>query len=187
MNSGIQTPTDRSRLREILISESLLRGDFVLASGQKSSFYLDVRRTSLHAEGSALTAAALLDELEDLELDAIGGPVLGAAPLVGAIAAESFRRGRPIPTFLVRKEAKGHGTAKLIEGHFPASGRVALVEDVVTTGTSVLRALAVARGEGAEVARIVSVVDRDQGGDKAMAQEKVDYRYLFGVQELLDN
>ena len=175
----------RDRLKEILVRESLMRGDFVLSSGQRSSFYLDVRRTSMHPEGAALCAELFLEELRDLSLDAVGGPVLGAAPLVGALASESFRRGRPIPTFLVRREAKGHGTAKLIEGLFPTGGTVALVEDVVTTGGSVLRALAVARGEGVKVARIICVVDREQGGAEAMAEQQVDYRALFKVSELL--
>jgi orotate phosphoribosyltransferase len=176
----------RDRLKSILVQESLLRGDFVLASGQKSSFYLDVRRTSMHPEGAALAAALIMEALADLEIAAVGGPVLGAAPLVGAIAAESFRAGRPLPTFLVRKEAKGHGTAKLIEGHFPVGKQVALVEDVVTTGSSVLRALAVARGEGAAVKRVVAVVDRNQGGPEAFAEQNVDYRPLFTVDELLE-
>jgi orotate phosphoribosyltransferase len=175
----------RRRLKEILIRESLMRGEFTLASGAKSSFYLDVRRTSMHPEGAALCAQLILDELADLELGAVGGPVLGAAPLVGAIAVESFRRGRPLPTFLVRKEAKGHGTAKLIEGHFPDGATVALVEDVVTTGGSVLRALAVARGEGAKVPRLVCVVDREQGGEEACAEHQVEFRPLFRVSELL--
>lgn len=177
----------RDRLKEILIRESLLRGDFVLASGEKSSFYLDVRRTSMHPEGAALCAELLLEEVEDLEPLAVGGPVLGAAPLVGALAAESHRRGKPIPTFLIRKEPKGHGTAKLIEGHFPGKGVVALIEDVVTTGSSVLRALAVARGEGATVPRLVCVVDREQGGAEAFAEHEVEFRSLFQVSELLGN
>jgi orotate phosphoribosyltransferase len=177
----------RARLREILIRESLLRGEFVLSSGQKSSFYLDVRRTSMHPEGAFLAAQLLLDELADLELAAVGGPVLGAAPLVGALAAESFRRGRPLPTFLVRREPKGHGTAKLIEGNFPAGGTVALIEDVVTTGASVLRALAVARGEGATVPRVVAVVDREEGGQAAFQEEGVELRSLFKVSELLQD
>jgi orotate phosphoribosyltransferase len=175
----------RERLREILIRESLLRGEFVLSSGQKSSFYLDVRRTSMHPEGACLAAQLLLDELADLELAAVGGPVLGAAPLVGALAAESFRRGRPLPTFLIRREPKGHGTAKLIEGNFPAGGTVALIEDVVTTGASVLRAIAVARGEGAQVPRVVAVVDREEGGETAFGEEGVELRSLFKVSELL--
>ena len=179
------TPTPRERLKRILIEESLLRGDFVLASGQRSSFYLDVRRTSMHPEGAALCAELFLEGLADLEVDAVGGPVLGAAPLVGAIAAESFRRGRPLKTFLVRKDPKGHGTAKLIEGHFPAGGTVALVEDTVTTASSVLRAVAVARGEGATVARVLAVVDREQGGEEAFAEQKLDFRALFRASELL--
>jgi len=172
-------------LKEILIQESLLRGDFVLSSGEKSSFYLDVRKTSMHPEGAELCARLLLDELDDLELAGVGGPVLGAAPLVGAMASESHRRGKPLPTFLVRKEPKGHGTAKLIEGHFSGDSTVALVEDVVTTGSSVLRALAVARGEGATVPRLVCVVDREQGGAEAFAEHDVDFRALFKVSELL--
>ena len=98
------TQSLRDRLKEILIQESLLRGDFLLSSGEKSSFYLDVRRTSMHPEGAHLCAQLLLEELKDLDLAGIGGPVLGAAPLVGALAAESFRQGHPLPTFLVRKE-----------------------------------------------------------------------------------
>jgi orotate phosphoribosyltransferase len=179
------TRTTRDRLKEILLRESLQRGDFILTSGQKSSFYLDVRCTSMHPEGAYLCATLLLDALEDIEVSAVGGPVLGAAPLVGALAAESFRRGRPLPTFLVRKEPKGHGTAKLIEGSFPVGGNVALIEDVVTTGSSVLRALAVARGEGATVKRLVCVVDREQGGAEAFAEQGVEFRSLFKVSELL--
>ncbi len=179
--------TVRDRLRQVLIRESLMRGDFVLASGQKSSFYLDVRRTSMHPEGAALGAELILDALADLTLSAVGGPVLGAAPIVGSIASESFRRGTPLPTFLIRKEPKGHGTAKLIEGHFPdGGGSVALVEDVVTTASSVLRAVAVARGEGATVERVIAVVDREQGGAEAFAEQNVDFRALFKVSELLD-
>ena len=176
----------RARLKTVPIEQSMMRGDFVLSSGQKSTFYLDVRRTSMHPEGAALTAELLLDALADLELAAVGGPVLGAAPLVGAVAAASHRRGTPIPAFLVRKEPKGHGTAKLIEGHFPVGKPVALIEDTVTTGSSVLRALAVARGEGAEVKRVIAVVDREQGGTEAFKEQGVDYRYLFKVSELLD-
>jgi orotate phosphoribosyltransferase len=179
-------PTARQRLREILIRESLLRGDFVLASGQKSSFYLDVRRTSMHPEGASLCAELLLDAVKDLDIAAVGGPVLGAAPLVGALAAVSFRQGTPLPTFLVRKDAKGHGTAKLLEGHFPGDRPVALIEDVVTTGASVLRALAVVQGEGATVSRMVCVVDREQGGAEAFAEQNVEFRALFRVSELLE-
>jgi len=175
----------RERLKNILIRESLMRGDFTLASGARSTFYLDVRRTSMHPEGAALCAAMILDALADRPPAAVGGPVLGAAPLVGAIAAVSHQQGKPVPTFLVRKEAKGHGTAKLIEGHFPTDGEVALVEDVVTTGDSVLRALAVARGEGATVRRIVAVVDREQGGEEAFAKHQVEFRALYRVSELL--
>ena len=175
----------RARLAELIRANALRFGDFTLASGQKSSFYLDVRKTSMHPEGAYLVAQLILDDLADSGVVAVGGPVLGAAPLVGAVAAESFRRGHPLPTFLVRKEPKGHGTAKLIEGHFPAGQRVALIEDVVTTGSSVLRALAVARGEGATVDLLVCVVDREQGGPEAFAEQGVEFRALFKVSELL--
>jgi len=177
----------RERLKKILIEQSLLKGDFLLASGQRSSFYLDVRRTSLHPEGAALCAELFLEALSDLDVASVGGPVLGAAPLVGSLASESFRRGRPLPTFLVRREPKGHGTAKLLEGHFAPGSQVALIEDVVTTGSSLLRALAVVRGEGAIVPRVVSVVDREQGGAEAFAENQVEYRWLFKASELMED
>ncbi len=173
------------RLKTILVRKALSRGRFVLASGAISDYYLDVRRVSLDPEGSLLIAQALCDVLDAEEIVAVGGPVAGAVPIVGAMAAESFRRGRPRPAFMVRKEAKGHGTAKRIDGLFPEGGSVALVEDVVTAGGSVLSAVDAVEDAGGKVTRIVAVVDRDAGGREAIEARGIRYSALFPVAELL--
>jgi orotate phosphoribosyltransferase len=174
----------RQRLIDLLREHSLLRGDFTLASGRKSSWYLDCRRTSLHPEGAALTARLLLDWLAEtrLQVDCIGGPTLGADPIVGATVAISFERGRPLPGFLVRKEAKGHGTGSALEGQWKSGWRALVVEDTVTTGGSVLKAIEHVEAAGMEVAAVACMVDRLEGA----AQTLSAYRFepLLTVRDL---
>lgn len=180
------TQTSRERLKTLLQTVALKRGHFILASGAESDYYLDVRLVSMHPEGALRIAEAFLEILSRDEVAAVGGPVLGAAPLVGALAAESFRAGRPLTTFLVRKEAKGHGTGKQIEGNFPADGApVALVEDVVTAGGSVLKAIEAVRAAGSPVTHVLAVVDRGAGGRQALEAAGVRFTALFEVAELL--
>lgn len=176
----------RTRLKTLLQTVALKRGHFILASGAESSYYLDVRLISTHPEGALLVAQAFLELLKDEPVAAVGGPVLGAAPMVGTLASESFRAGRPLPVFLVRKEAKGHGTGRQIEGHFPAGGPVVLIEDVVTGGGSVLKALEAVRDAGGLVTRVLAVVDRGAGGREALAAAGVRFDALFRVEELLE-
>lgn len=174
----------RARLREILLSEAVLRGEFVLASGKTSNVYLDCRRASLHPEGSNLIGAALLDRIEELGLepDCVGGPTLGADPLVGVMVPLSWQRGRPLPGFLVRKEPKGHGTGKSLEGQWAEGWKAVVVEDTVSTGGSVLKALRRVEEAGLEVLAVLCVVDRELGG----AETLKDYRFspLFTAAEL---
>lgn len=179
------TIPSRERLKTLLQTVALKRGRFILASGAESDYYLDVRRVSMHPEGALRIAEAFLEILKTEPVAAVGGPVLGAAPLVGALAAESFRAGFPITTFLVRKEAKGHGTGQQIEGNFPAGEPVALVEDVVTAGGSVLRAIDAVRAAGSPVTHVIAVVDRGAGGRQALEAAGVRFTALFEVQELL--
>ncbi|MDZ4805841.1 MAG: orotate phosphoribosyltransferase [Candidatus Eisenbacteria bacterium] len=176
---------DRERLRALIIEKSLSRGQFILASGATSSYYLDIRKISMDPEGAFLIANLMLDILAGDGLAAVGGPVLGAAPIVGAIAAESFRRGHPLPVFLVRKEAKSHGTGQLIEGILPATGAVALVEDVVTSAGSVLQAIDAVEAAGSRVSRVVCVVDRAGGGKEAIEARGIAFTPLFPVADLL--
>lgn len=179
-------PELRERLRSILTEKALARGHFILASGAASDYYLDVRKVSMDPEGATLIARAFLDLLEATPVDAVGGPVLGAAPIVGAIAVESFHRGRPVPTFLVRKEAKTHGTGRRIEGLFAPGQTVALVEDVVTAGGSVLSAAEAVAAAGSRVARVLAVVDRAGGGREALAARGIPFTPLFAVPDLLE-
>jgi orotate phosphoribosyltransferase len=176
----------RERLKTLLVEKALTHGRFILASGAESSYYLDVRRVSMDPEGAHLIASLFCELLETGDVAAVGGPVLGAAPIVGALAAESFRRGRPLPVFLVRKEAKGHGTGRLIEGNFPEGRKVALVEDVVTAGGSVLSAVDAVAAAGSQVTRILAVVDRGAGGREALEARGISFTALFSVSELLE-
>jgi orotate phosphoribosyltransferase len=176
----------RQRLKTILIEKALTRGHFILASGAESSYYLDVRKVSTDPEGAALIAELFLDELTGAKIAAVGGPVVGAAPIVGALAAMSFQGGRPMPVFLVRKEAKGHGTGRQIEGLFPEGMDVALVEDVVTAGGSVLKAIDAVEAAGSRVTRVLAVVDRGAGGHEALLARGVAFTAIFPVSELLE-
>jgi orotate phosphoribosyltransferase len=154
-----------------------------LASGRESDFFIDVKQTALLAEGHALLGAQLLDTLtgEFGPVAAVAGVVLGGCPLASAVAAESFSRGAAIDAIYVRKAAKDHGTRKLVEGAaaLAKGSRVAVVEDVVTTGGSTLAALDVLRAEGLEIAGVVAVVDRLEGGADAIRAADVPFTSLF--------
>lgn len=169
----------RARLREIIAAKSLTRGQFKLASGSESNIFFDMKMTLLDPEGAALAADLILDLLAGESVDAIGGLVLGACPVVSAVSLKSGERGRPIPGFFVRKEPKGRGTNKLIEGILPPGARVVVVEDVTTEGNSALRAVKAVRAEGGQVAKVVTVVDRLQGARENLAKEGLELTALF--------
>lgn len=163
---------DRDRLRDLLREHSLLFGDFVLASGRRSRFYFDSKRTTLLPEGAWLTARVVLDRLrrEGVEAEAIGGLTLGADPIVCPVAALSHVEGPPLRAFLVRKEAKEHGTGRRIEGCPPPGTRVVVVDDVVTTAGSTLQAIEAAQEAGLHVVAVVCLVDREEGGTERLAR-----------------
>ncbi|MFA4836369.1 MAG: orotate phosphoribosyltransferase, partial [Dehalococcoidia bacterium] len=139
-------------------------GDFTLASGLKSPYYFDGRLTTLWPEGAYLVGKQVFDLIKDAGIDAIGGLTMGADPIVAAVALVSHMEGKPIPAFIVRKEAKGHGTRRLIEGHLPVGGTVAIVDDVITTGGSVFKAIEAVEAQGCRVGKVVVLLDRNQGG-----------------------
>lgn len=186
MNQG--SPEQRSaRLRALLRQRAIRYGDFTLASGRKSTYYVDGRLVTLHHEGAWLVARVILDLLtrEGVEATAIGGLTMGADPIAGAVAAVSHLEGRPLGAFIVRKEAKGHGTGKRVEGDLRAGDRVVVVDDVITTAGSTLQAIRAVEEIGCKVVAVVCLIDRQEGGAEALA----GYRFLpmFTIGELLEN
>jgi orotate phosphoribosyltransferase len=161
---------DHERLLTLLAERSARRGHFTLASGRQSTLYIDARLTTMSPDGLALIGPLALAALRasDWRVDAVGGLTLGADPVSYAIAYASAVGGAPLRAFTVRKEAKAHGTGRLIEGPFRAGDRVAVVEDVITTGGSALRATEAIRAGGGIVAGVLALVDREEGGRQAL-------------------
>jgi orotate phosphoribosyltransferase len=160
-------PTKRARLIELLRELSFERRRVILASGRESDFFIDCKQTILTAEGHALVGELMFQALDDLPTcDAVGGVELGGCPLASAVSLVSFQKGRPLTGFYVRKARKDHGTAKLVEGDksLKPGSRIALLEDVVTTGGSSLKAVETLHAAGAVVVGIIALVDRLEGG-----------------------
>ena len=178
---------DRNHLLRLLLDRSFRTGEFVLASGAHSSYYIDCRTTTTHAEGQYLSGRLGLAMLDTLEArpDAIGGLTMGADPLAYAIAHASWLAEHPVHAFSVRKQAKAHGTGKRVEGCFSAGDRVVVVEDVITSGGSALEACAAVQAEGGEVLAVLALVDREAGGRERIEAEGFPVRAIFGVSELL--
>jgi orotate phosphoribosyltransferase len=172
----------RARLLELLRERSFERKRVVLASGRESDFFIDCKQAVLTAEGHVLAGEAMLDALAAFgACVAVAGVELGGCPLASAVAITSHGRGAPLDAVYVRKDAKDHGSRRLLEGssRLPPGGRVALLEDVVTTGGSTLRAAAKLRDAGLEVAGVVALVDRLEGGREAIEAEGVRLVSLF--------
>ncbi len=158
--------TDKAALERLLLERSVQRGDFVLASGQRSSYYIDCRITTMSAEGLVLIGRLGLSAIRRLQWRprAIGGLTMGADPVAYAISAASFGSDAVVEAFSVRKEAKDHGTKRRIEGNFRSGDDVVVVEDVITSGGSALQAMEAVRDFGGRVVGVLAVVDREQGG-----------------------
>ncbi len=177
----------RARLIEILRERSVQRGDFTLASGAKSDFYLDVRQTTLNAEGAAIVGRLVLERLHP-EVVGVGGPTLGADPIACSAAAQSLAvLGKPVHAFLIRKEAKGHGTRRYVEGmaSLAPNAPVCLVEDTTTSGSSLLVAVDRAREAGLDVVQCICVVDRQQGAAERFRAAGLTLDSLVDLQEIL--
>lgn len=178
---------DRHRLLDLLATKSARHGQFTLASGRQSTLYIDARLTTMSPEGLALIGplALLALETQGWRVDAVGGLTLGADPIAYAIAYASAGRAKPIRAFTVRKEAKSHGTGRLIEGPFQSGDTVAIAEDVITTGSSALHAVDAVRSAGGTVAGVIALVDREEGGREALEQAGLEVLSLTKASEIV--
>ena len=174
----------RQRLLQLLAERAYRHGSFTLASGRSSDHYVNCKPVSLSGEGLALLSARML-ELVEAEAVAVAGLTLGADPLVSGVAQAAALAGRPLDALIVRKEAKGHGTGAWLEGPLPATGsRITVLEDVVTTGGSSLKAVKQLREAGYTVELVVTIVDRQEGGLEAMNAAGLELRSLFLLEEV---
>jgi orotate phosphoribosyltransferase len=180
------TQPDAESLRRLLLQRSVRRGDFVLASGQRSSYYVDCRPSTMSAEGMALIGRMGWRAIRDArwQPQAIGGLTMGADPVSYAVAAASWGTDLVLDAFSVRKDAKDHGTGRLIEGNFAPGSRVVVTEDVITSGGSAKKAIEAVRQGGGEVVGVLAVVDRGQGGRETLEGLGVEVRALTSSREL---
>ncbi|MFQ3592445.1 MAG: orotate phosphoribosyltransferase [Gemmataceae bacterium] len=170
------------RLRELILSRAFSFGSFTLASGKQSSFYINSKKILFHSEAVALLGEAFFERLQDLDIQTVGGLEVGAIPLTTAIVAEAHRHGQSLEGFFVRKAVKDHGSKERIEGVLPPAARVAIVDDVLTTGGSAMQAVQEVEKAGATVVAVLCIVDREEGARDLFA--KYVYRPLFTLTEL---
>lgn len=178
----------RRRLVALLAERSFERRKVVLASGRESDFFIDCKQSVLTAEGHALVGELMFEALADIpECDAVGGVELGGCPLASAVSLVSFQKGRPLPALYVRKERKDHGSAKLVEGDksLRPGLRVALLEDVITTGGSSLKAVKALEAAGAKVVGILALVDRQEGGAETIREAGLPLTSLTTKQDFM--
>ena len=185
MSSLPESPSARrDQLLQLLAQRAYRHGSFTLASGRQSDHYVNCKPVSLSGEGLALLGEQLLAEVE-ADAVAVAGLTLGADPLVSAVALQAALTGRLLDALIVRKEAKGHGTGAWLEGPLPPAGStITVLEDVVTTGGSSLKAVTQLRQAGYTVNRVVAIVDRQEGGLEAMTAANLELRSLFQLEEI---
>jgi len=177
----------KQELFELLKTESFKKGQFQLASGALSDYYLDCRLTTLNGRGAYLLGYLLTDLLKDFDLDAVGGMTLGADPMIASVLYHFAACGNPLKGFIVRKQAKGHGAGRQVEGPIEPWMRVALLEDVVTSGGSTLKAIEAVKREypSIEIVKVIAIVDRDGGGREAFTRQGIPFEALFPVSAFL--
>lgn len=179
---------DKERLKELIRARSLKVSDepvFRLSSGKLSRFYVDLKQVTFDPEGAYLVGKLMFDMVREFSPDAVGGLTLGADPIAYAVSFVSYMDGNPIKPFVVRKEPKGHGMGRQVEGLVESGERVAVVEDVVTTASSSLKAVKACTEAGLEVVGVFAVVDREEGGKENVESQGLALYSLFRISELL--
>jgi len=176
--------TLRQHLLDLLCQLAYQEGDFVLSSGQSSSYYINGKQVTLHPQGGLAIGRIFLSQLP-LETCAVAGLTLGADPMVTAVSVVSAYENRPIPALIIRKESKGHGTKAYIEGpSLPEGAKVVVLEDVVTTGSSALKAVERLREAGYSVNQVMALVDRQQGGAQLYDSVGLKFQSVFTIQDI---
>lgn len=178
---------DIESLRRLLLEKSYEKREVTLASGRRSDFYVDCRQVTLHGEGARLVGRVILGRVRRSGVEAVGGPTLGADPMVTAVSLTAALEGIDLPAFIIRKAGKGHGTRNRIEGtgNLRRGMKAAIVEDVVTTAASSVTAIEAARDAGLEVIRVVCLVDREEGGRENLAARGFQLDAIFTKTSLL--
>lgn len=176
--------TPRDRLIEQISALAVVRGRVTLASGREADYYVDLRRVTLDGVAAPLVGSVMRDLVADWEFDAVGGLTLGADPVAVAMLHDAARSGGRLDAFVVRKEAKGHGLQRRIEGTEVAGRRVLVVEDTSTTGGSVMTAVEAVRQAGADVVGVAVIVDRDTGAREVIEAAGLPYRHAVGLADL---
>ena len=188
---GDEIAARRAKAFDLIKARSFRRGQFVLASGKTSEYYLDMKPTMFDPEGAHALAELLLDQLADVPVDYAGGLALGAVPLISTLTMLSHQRNRPISGFFVRKEVKDHGTMKLVEGlgdgETLTGKKVVIIDDVTTTGGSSMIAVDAAQKSGAEVILGLSVVDRNEGAAETYAKRNIPFRAVFTARDFMNS
>jgi orotate phosphoribosyltransferase len=175
----------RNRLYMLLRERAFRRGRVVLASGKESDYYFDMKPAMLDPDGASLMAELILQELQDLNVDAVGGLEMGAVPLIAPVAMKSPAFGRYLPGFFVRKAVKDHGTQKRVDGNDITGKSVVILEDVTTTGGSAMDAVKAVEEAGAKVALVVSILDRGEGAAELLEKAGIPFKSLFKAEEFL--
>ena len=182
--STAELEAERQALIALIGDEAVFHGDFTLSSGNKATYYVDMRKLTLDHRAAPAIGRLVIDVIRDLEVDAVGGLTLGADPIANAVLHASVAAGIPVDAFVVRKEPKDHGRGRQIEGAEVAGKRVVIVEDTSTTGGSPLKAAEVVAAAGGEIAAVVTVVDRKTGAQAAVEAQGYEWRSIFDLADL---
>lgn len=181
-------PTCRERLLHLIQTRAYRQGEVTLASGRTSDFYIDGKMIEVSPEGAYLIGEALYEQIRDMDVAAVGGLAVGAVPLVTSVVISAYHHGGGLEGFFVRDQAKSHGTMKVIEGYLPNPGdRIVVVDDVITSGKSVMKAIEAVKERGAEIAAVLAIVDREAGARQFFDSQGYRYVSIFSKQDVLES